>query len=605
MEPITTTAIITTLTSILTNIVSNRLDAKAAAPMLDGFFKRIQGGGAIVNHDLRKALKSAFLLALQSLLHKCLEELPEKQIVRGTTIYPRGHEEQLIWVEGKLEKLAKLLKAVDQDPEIAIQQNDIKFLLKPEGELAENAILAVQAKLSQVATELIKDRPDEIIPACFGDLAKPEVLFEQVNQFFLEKLKEDKKAETAFVVGFLAQIDTRLQELMAQIMQSQPRPSLPTFSYNRALIENKTKEFVGREEVFLAIENFLTDGNQNCGYFIIEAKPGIGKSTILAEYVRRTGCVQHFNVQSTGKNSTALFLEKVCTQLIEKYQLDYKSLPPEATRDSDFLEKLLSEVSQKLGQERLVIAVDALDEVDLSSQKPNMNVLYLPKHLDKNVYFILTQRPLKDKPLPFLVEAPQKVFELKADSAENKQDIKKYLEQRVAKSSALAGWIAGQNLSVEGFVTQLAEKSEYNFMYLFYVLPEIEKGAYKSLTINSLPKGLFQYYYQHWQGMKIDDDSQRQLKINTIYILVELGEPVSAELIADVVGKSTGKVRGILRQWEQFLSQGEKDGQKCYSVYHASFRDFLHNEETLEEANISREDIERRITNNLVKGIKK
>jgi hypothetical protein len=44
---------------------------------------------------------------------------------------------------------------------------------------------------------------------------------------------------------------------------------------------------VGREEVFLAIENFLTDGNQNCGYFIIEAKPGIGKSTILAEYVRR------------------------------------------------------------------------------------------------------------------------------------------------------------------------------------------------------------------------------------------------------------------------------------------------------------------------------
>jgi hypothetical protein len=51
---------------------------------------------------------------------------------------------------------------------------------------------------------------------------------------------------------------------------------------------------VGREEVFLAIENFLTDGNQNCGYFIIEAKPGIGKSTILAEYVRRKFPLQNY-----------------------------------------------------------------------------------------------------------------------------------------------------------------------------------------------------------------------------------------------------------------------------------------------------------------------
>jgi len=30
------------------------------------------------------------------------------------------------------------------------------------------------------------------------------------------------------------------------------------------------------------------------GYFTIEGDPGAGKSAILAEYVRRTGCIAHF-----------------------------------------------------------------------------------------------------------------------------------------------------------------------------------------------------------------------------------------------------------------------------------------------------------------------
>ncbi|AFZ19611.1 hypothetical protein Mic7113_3900 [Allocoleopsis franciscana PCC 7113] len=61
----------------------------------------------------------------------------------------------------------------------------------------------------------------------------------------------------------------------------------------QTLIDNKTKDFVGRKYVFHAIAEFLE--NQPNGYLIIEGDPGIGKSAILAEYVRRTGCVAHFN----------------------------------------------------------------------------------------------------------------------------------------------------------------------------------------------------------------------------------------------------------------------------------------------------------------------
>jgi WD40 repeat protein len=74
------------------------------------------------------------------------------------------------------------------------------------------------------------------------------------------------------------------------------RPGLPLSSQFIALIEEKTKDFVGREYVFDEIEDFLK--HEDKGYFIIEAEPGVGKSAILAKYVRNTGCVHHFNIQS-------------------------------------------------------------------------------------------------------------------------------------------------------------------------------------------------------------------------------------------------------------------------------------------------------------------
>ncbi len=454
-------------------------------------------------------------------------------------------------------------------------------------ELAENLI-------DELSQRLYHTFPKALQEALKKDAAEGGKAFAAMQLMLLGK-----------IIAATKELPDRYQEIAQHLeeMKAKLTPALPIFSHNRALIEEKTKDFVGREDVFKKIDDFLN--SQPNGYFIIEAEPGIGKSAMMAQFVRQRGCVHHFNVQSTGKNGTPLFLEKICTQLIKKYQLNYQYLPAEATRDSDFLDRLLDEVSRKLGQDKLVIVVDALDEVDLESQKPNTNILYLPPQLPQNVYFVMTQRPLKNKPLPFLVEAPQEMFALKAESELNKGDIKQFIQQKLAKSQALQNWIAVRNLRDKEFIDQLAEKSEYNFMYLRYVLPDIESGKYQNLDIKSLPKGLNQYYQQHLRRMNIDtnDINERQLKIDTIYVLVELGEPVSAELIADVVRELKGKVRRILGEWEQFLRQEEKDGQTCYSVYHASFRDFLLRQETLEEANVSREDIEDRITNNLRQGL--
>ena len=80
----------------------------------------------------------------------------------------------------------------------------------------------------------------------------------------------------------------------------------PDRYYLGTFIADKTRDFVGREFVFKAIERFMSD--HRCGYFTIEADPGLGKSAILAEYVRRTGCTAHFNVRALGITSAAQFL---------------------------------------------------------------------------------------------------------------------------------------------------------------------------------------------------------------------------------------------------------------------------------------------------------
>ena len=130
-------------------------------------------------------------------------------------------------------------------------------------------------------------------------------------------------------------------------------------------LEDKTRDFVGRDYVFQAISDFVATHSK--GYFVIEADPGMGKSAILAEYVRRTGCLFHFNVRAIGIVTARQFLENVSTQLIVEFGLPYPSLPADAGQNGAYLSKLLQEAAEKLAtSERLIIAVDALDEVELT-----------------------------------------------------------------------------------------------------------------------------------------------------------------------------------------------------------------------------------------------
>ena len=175
--------------------------------------------------------------------------------------------------------------------------------------------------------------------------------------------------------------------------------------------------------MFAEIEDFVATGPS--GYLVIEGEPGFGKSSILSEYVLRTGCIAHFNVRSMGISSAAGFLESVCLQLIVATKLPYTSLPAAATEDGAFLLRLVGEAAANASGP-LVIAVDALDEVDRSTQRAGSNVLYLPEFLPDGVFFVLTQRPVNT----WLPNANRlKKIRLEDYPDENRADVAAYLRK--------------------------------------------------------------------------------------------------------------------------------------------------------------------------------
>ncbi|WP_293352298.1 MULTISPECIES: AAA family ATPase [unclassified Microcoleus] len=348
-----------------------------------------------------------------------------------------------------------------------------------------------------------------------------------------------------------------------------PQNSLPPEF--ESLIAEKIKTFCGRQFVFEAFQQFIT--TNPCGYFTIIGDAGMGKSAIAAKYVSEHKSPCYFNILVERRNRPELFLKSIRRQLIDRYQL-----PNSADAD---LPTLLANVADKLNAgERLVIAIDALDEVE---QEAGENLLHLPTTLPNNVYFLLTRRPynLGKKRLSVSPGVLVQELDLRDEKYinDNQHDIKGYIQFVLNNDpdykDGLKNWIQTRSIPDTTFVEQLASKSENNFMYLRYVLPAIAKGDYNDLSLKQLPDGLQEYYQNHWVRMGMEAKPGELLEI-VLYILLEIGTPIPCEMIAGIAEVDECDVAQVLEdKWVEYWKQQNVDGEICYSIYHASFLDFL------------------------------
>jgi hypothetical protein len=429
------------------------------------------------------------------------------------------------------------------------------------------------------------------------------------NREILQKLEALATREQICKVMAKLEVIETLRDELAEVRALLERyidpaaPSLPIPVKSETIIQDRIKDFTGRKFVFQAINEFLKTKQK--GYFVLEAEPGVGKSAIMAACVvlLKRRCITHFNSQPDGIVSAETFLKNACTQLIEGFGLKdkYPRLPENALKSNIFLCDLLKEVSAKSSRtKKIIFVVDALDEVDWKAQTNNSNVSYLPNDLPDNVYFIVSKRP-EFLPMP---AANKTIFDLMEYDAQSLEDVKAYLAKRTERSQLIQDWIKGRNLQREQFVTAVAQKSEKKFIYLRYVLDEIEGGTYKDVNLNDLPTGLQEYYQKHW-GLMMgrDDDPLLELKVRIIYFLSQAEEAVSCRWLATSAGEQNfTKVQQVLTKWDSFLRKEKVGKETRYTIYHNSFRQFLEADETVQSAGITLDDINDDISDNSTGG---
>ncbi|MEU6375136.1 toll/interleukin-1 receptor domain-containing protein [Streptomyces sp. NPDC046909] len=361
-------------------------------------------------------------------------------------------------------------------------------------------------------------------------------------------------------------------EQLALVLDALDHPAEPP-----ARVAELTEHFVGRESVFTAFDMFRTRHDR--GLFTVVGDPGEGKSAICAEFSRRTGCAAHFNLRAEGDHHALGCAVNVRAQLAKRLGVTLPGPPGSPAELGAFWTRLL-EAAASAG-EPVVIAVDALDEVDLSDHPDGTNVLFLPQSLPRNVYFLLTRRR---SAVPLHSRAPQQTYDLGAHRDESRTDVMEYLRRAVTRLD-LAPWIAEQpGLDEDGFVETLADKSQCNFMYLHYVLPQIAGGTYSAVDVTELPEGLQGYYQDHWRRMGMQKHPLPRRKIHIVYVMSELSRPVSRTFLADLLREDPTEVQAVIDEWEQFLHVGRAHGGRVYSIYHASFLDFLHDKEIVRAA---------------------
>jgi DNA polymerase III delta prime subunit len=343
------------------------------------------------------------------------------------------------------------------------------------------------------------------------------------------------------------------------------------------IVDDKTREFVGRNYIYDQIDEYLNNKSFPSGYIILKGEPGIGKTALMANLVRQRGWIHHFVTE--GTDSTESFLASICSQLIVKYELPDSKLPecePEKrirTYKEFMDEQLLPQAIEK--DNKVVILVDALDEAKISPLDGDLNILGLPKTLPQGVFFIVTSREADDE--HFYVNNNRRI-DIKDDDDDNLNDVKEYVTTYL-EDPGVKQQIEKWKVCDDKFVEVITEKSEGNFMYLFYVMTDIKEQKLSEDIkdgIHDLPQGLNGYYSKLWNFMERSyKDRFKEIDEKVIRIIAALHTPASISYIAEISKFPTNTVSEIINLWRNCFNEIIENNKQYYRIYHRSFYDFL------------------------------
>jgi hypothetical protein len=88
-----------------------------------------------------------------------------------------------------------------------------------------------------------------------------------------------------------------------------------------------------------------------------------------------------------------------------------------------------------------------------------------------------------------------------------------------------------------------------------------------------------------------------------LYILLEIGTAIPCEMIAGIAKVDDCDVGKVLDEWVEYLKKQNVDREICYTIYHASFLDFLKGKREMDAKRRIFQEVNQRISEYLEQGM--
>lgn len=336
------------------------------------------------------------------------------------------------------------------------------------------------------------------------------------------------------------------------------------------LIEQRTRSFVGRKRVLAAIDAFVKV--EECGYFWLQAAPGLGKTSIAAHLADQRAWPHYFFSAVSGTRRISGLIDTLDLQL-------RAALPDYRGAQGSSLATLLAHTSAvaESAARPIVVVVDGVDEAE--ELDAESNVLGLPDALGSGVIVVLTVRSRAY--VNAFAQVPSLIFDLDAGSEENLEDASLLVKRFFAAHRELAPTSKSER---DALVARIVQKSGGNFMYLRFLLD----GAVRErrIDLTELPSGLDEYYNLHWARMRKRAGPRWEIWRLVLAALAVAESPISAPVLAKLTNVSVAEVNSALRAWGQFL-QVMAGRPPEYLLYHKTFADYLRGRDEVGDLDLS------------------
>jgi len=503
-------------------------------------------------------------LLAKKVLDKALDALAERPAIQRVRRLLAGDPARAALVRAIRKAYAELEK---QYPQLAADAFHETFFRQEE----------VVAELARILSR----RPDEMpSPERLAELAcaqyrpgyKPPLeRLLPAAELFLRRFQEAAEGEAELRPFFDSRALERLHEIAALVRAYRPVPYRKEVG---TLMDFYTEHFVGREEAIQAVTDFTAQ--EEGGYLLIEAGPGMGKTALIAQLVHRYergtwrpgGVADHppllyaFLRQEKGWHTPLSFLATLDSQL-----LDALDIPGGVPTDVEALGRLFtalwSEAAARARPNRpLTLLVDGLDEM-VPDERGRTVAHFPPDYLPPHVHVVVTSRP-QPKAFDWVpLDHPLRKAQVHRLARFGPQEVRALLAQ--------AGDAVPRD---DAFIQRLVDLTRGEPLFLRYLCEDVaDWGEEAEARLDALPPlEEVEDYFRMQLGL-LDERAEGEDIHHILGMLVVARGGMTADELADALEMPKWRVLDALKPVRRFLL-----GEERMELMHLEFRRLVERE---------------------------